>query len=99
MYVRPYKEAEMRLQSERDLSLLVARRRKELGLTQEQLSKQAGVRRATLADLERGGTTPSFTTVTALLAALDLMLDVSPAGAARGLRTSSLDEVLDRVRT
>lgn len=90
----------MRVGSERDLALLVARRRKELGLTQGQLARQAGMRRATLADLERGDTTPSFATVTALLAALGLVLDASPSrsDALPGRRRPSLDEVLDQVR-
>jgi len=90
----------MRVGSERDLALLVSRRRKELGLTQDQLARQAGVRRATLADLERGDTTPSFATVTALLNALGLVLDASPleSDALRGRRRPSLEEVLDQVR-
>lgn len=95
----------MRLRSVRDLSLLVARRRKELGLTQDQLAHKAGVRRATLADLERGSTSPSFATGTALLAALDLVLDAAPrartteSAAEPARRRPSLDDVLDQVRS
>jgi transcriptional regulator with XRE-family HTH domain len=94
----------VRLQSTRELALLVTRRRKDLGMTQEQLARRAGVRRATLADLERGDSTPSFATATRLLAALDLVLDASPtpddgikSETARRPRPS-LDDVLARNR-
>lgn len=53
----------------------VKARRNALGLSQEGLAELAGIRRATLSDLERGGDA-LFSTVVAVLGALNLSLQM-----------------------
>jgi HTH-type transcriptional regulator/antitoxin HipB len=55
----------------------IRRRRRELGLTQEQLAAKAGVRQRTISDLERSAAA-RVDTVLRALAALDLELVVRP---------------------
>jgi HTH-type transcriptional regulator / antitoxin HipB len=52
-------------------------RRRDLGLTQEQLAAKAGVRQRTISDIERS-TAARFDTVLRVLAALSLELVVRP---------------------
>lgn len=58
------------------------RLRTAAGLTQAQLAGMVGVRQATLSDLERGQSRPTFATLHELTEALDCTLDdlCSPAG-------------------
>jgi HTH-type transcriptional regulator/antitoxin HipB len=55
----------------------IRQRRRELGMTQEQLAAEAGVRQRTISDIERSATA-RFDTVLRALAALDLELVVRP---------------------
>ena len=55
----------------------IRQRRRELGLTQEQLAARAGVRQRTISDIERSAAA-RFDTVLRVLAALDLELVVRP---------------------
>jgi HTH-type transcriptional regulator/antitoxin HipB len=55
----------------------IRERRRELGLTQEQLAAKAGVRQRTISDIERSAAA-RFDTVLRALAALDLELVVRP---------------------
>jgi HTH-type transcriptional regulator/antitoxin HipB len=55
----------------------IRERRRELGLTQEQLAAKAGVRQRTISDIERSASA-RFDTVLRALAALDLELVVRP---------------------
>ena len=93
----------VRLSSAADLAAFVTRLRKEQGLTQAALAAKAGVRRATLADLERGRSSPSFETAVLLLRALGRVVDASTSrgdrGASTGRRSPTLDEVLNQVRS
>ncbi len=55
----------------------IRQRRRELGLTQEQLAAKAGMRQRTISDIERSAAA-RFDTVLRALAALDLELVVRP---------------------
>jgi HTH-type transcriptional regulator / antitoxin HipB len=55
----------------------IRERRREMGLTQEQLAAKAGARQRTISDLERSAA-GRFDTVLRALAALDLELVVRP---------------------
>ena len=50
----------------------VRKRRKELGFTQEELARQAGLHRTYVADVERGNRNPSLETVALLARGLGL---------------------------
>lgn len=68
-----------------------AERRKSLKLTQAELSRKAGISRATLDALENGRTGElGFSKVTKLLAALGLELTLQPARS----RRPTLDELI-----
>lgn len=65
----------MRLANDSDLAAFVRARRRELGLSQGRLAEIAGLRRATVADLERGQARGvRLETATALLDALGVIL-------------------------
>ena len=73
----------------------VARRRKELKLSQAELSRKAGISRATLDALEnRRAGELGFSKITRLLAALGLELTLQAAGSQR----PTLDELLQERR-
>jgi transcriptional regulator with XRE-family HTH domain len=73
----------------------VAQRRKEHGLTQTQLSRDAGISRATLDALENGRAGElGFSRLTRLLAALGLELTIQPTSSHR----PTLDELLQEDR-
>ena len=55
----------------------IRQRRRELGLTQDQLAAKAGVRQRTISDIERSAAA-RFDTVLRVLAALDLELVIRP---------------------
>ena len=52
------------------LAKRLVRRREQAGITQADLARQAGVRVETLNRIERGKTTPDFSTIRKLAAAL-----------------------------
>jgi len=73
----------------------IAEQRRSLKLTQAELSRQAGVSRATVDALENGRAGElGFSKVTKLLAALGLELEVQPAGSNR----PTLDELMQEDR-
>jgi HTH-type transcriptional regulator / antitoxin HipB len=94
----------MRLTNDQDLATYVRTRRRELGLSQEQLGERAGLRRATVTDIEQARSHPSFATATALLAALGVTLttyvpnSATMGGGSPGPARPDLDTVLDRLR-
>ena len=55
----------------------IRQRRRQLGLTQEQLADKIGVRQRTISELEKSATARS-TTVLSALAALDLEMVIRP---------------------
>lgn len=79
-----------------ELGALLAARRKELGKTQGEVGRLAGLRQEELSRLERGQL-PGFTTnrLLRLAHALGLTLSLQPT-ASRG---RTLDELLDEVRS
>ncbi|NYI07014.1 helix-turn-helix domain-containing protein [Allostreptomyces psammosilenae] len=52
-------------------------RRRELGLTQSQLARRAGMTQSAVSRMEAGGTTPTLDLLERLAVALDADLDVS----------------------
>jgi transcriptional regulator with XRE-family HTH domain len=74
---------------------LIAESRKKLKLSQAELSRKAGVSRATLDALENGRAGElGFSKLTKLLAVLGLELKLQPAGALR----PTLDELMQEDR-
>lgn len=67
------------MKSRFELATLVELRRAELGMTQTELARLAGVSRQWVNALEASVSNPSFTNLVAVLAALGLELDVIPA--------------------
>ncbi|MQA85873.1 MAG: helix-turn-helix domain-containing protein [Streptosporangiales bacterium] len=59
-----------------ELGRMVRRRREELGMTQAQLAKAAGLKQPAVARFEAGGTTPTIPTLERIAAALALRLSV-----------------------
>lgn len=66
----------MRVRTLQDLSALARGRRRELGLSQEELASRAGVSRTWVHDFERGKETVELRKVLVILDALDLLVDV-----------------------
>ncbi|MCR9087558.1 MAG: helix-turn-helix domain-containing protein [Rhodobacteraceae bacterium] len=60
------------------LGNIIRRARKTAKMTQADLGKRAGLRQATVSQIESGDTDPSTKTVLDMLAALDLELVVRP---------------------
>ena len=79
----------------RSLGRQIASRRKDLGLSQSDLARKAGISRATLDALENGRSGElGFTKVTNILSALGLELKVHEAN----LQRPTLDELLEEDR-
>ena len=79
----------------RSLGRQIASRRKDLGLSQSDLARKAGISRATLDALENGRSGElGFTKVTNILSALGLALKVHEAN----LQRPTLDELLEEDR-
>jgi HTH-type transcriptional regulator / antitoxin HipB len=68
----------MRIVDPRDLALSLRARRRELGMTQSQLAKAAGVSRRWLSDLETGKSTAEVGLVLKVVNTLGLVLDARP---------------------
>lgn len=64
--------------NKQSLLLSLTKRRKALGLTQEQVAKQIGVSRVTIGLFERGQTNLSFDTLIKTLEVLELRIEVHP---------------------
>lgn len=82
----------MRLGNARDVGLYVRTRRRDLSLTQADLSKSAGVSRRWLSDLERGKTTAEIGLVFKVLHALELTVEAKPIEF--GPNDIDLDEIM-----
>ena len=79
----------------RSLGTQIALRRKDLGLSQSDLARKAGISRATLDALENGRSSElGFTKVANILSALGLELRVHEAN----LQRPTLDELLEEDR-
>ncbi|ATY84501.1 XRE family transcriptional regulator [Kyrpidia spormannii] len=64
-------------------------RRRQLGLTQEQLAEKAGVKQSAIARLETGNAVPRLDTLIRIADALDLRLKLVPEEAGRELSAAS----------
>jgi HTH-type transcriptional regulator/antitoxin HipB len=62
----------------KQLGAIIRRQRRQLGLTQGQLGERAGLRQETISLMEAGNPANRVETVLAVLAALDLELQVAP---------------------
>jgi HTH-type transcriptional regulator / antitoxin HipB len=82
----------MKISSTRDLAAAVRGRRLNLGLSQADLAKQAGVSRPWLSNVETGKPTAEFGRIMRLLDALDLTLRLEVTG--NEPQTIDLDDVL-----
>jgi len=77
------------------IGALIAERRKSLKLSQAELSRKAGISRATLDALENGRASElGFSKVTRILVALGLELTAQPASSQR----PTLDELMEEDR-
>lgn len=70
-----------------DLGAAIRARRKELGLTQQQLSRQMGIRQPSISAIENGTATTQIGTILLLLRHLRLHLSIS----AQGVETKSIN--------
>ncbi len=68
----------MIVSNSRDLGLLIRNRRQELGLTQVEVSRRAGMSRQWLIQVEQGKGTAELDRVMRLLRVLRLRTDVAP---------------------
>lgn len=68
----------MLIRDNSDLARLVHERRRELGLTQEDLAGVIGVHRVFVSQFERGKTTVRFDLVLRLVQALGLEIEIRP---------------------
>ncbi|MQP68269.1 helix-turn-helix domain-containing protein [Niveispirillum sp. SYP-B3756] len=62
----------------KQLGAVIRRQRRKLGLTQGQLGERAGLRQETISLMEAGNPANRLDTLLAVLAALDLELQVAP---------------------
>ncbi|MDE3008347.1 MAG: helix-turn-helix transcriptional regulator [Acidobacteriota bacterium] len=69
----------MKVNSALDLAAVVRGRRHDLGLSQADMAKRAGVSRVWLSAVEAGKRSVNFGLVLRLLGAMDLKMDVSPS--------------------
>lgn len=90
-----------RIRTPRQLGAIVRGRRLEIGLTQGELARRAGVSRDWLSTFEKGKPTVEFSHVLRLLEVLDLQLEVSAGGPSRrgpAPATVDLDALLNSYR-
>ena len=73
----------MDLRRPRDLPAIVRGTRTDLGLSQDELARRAGVARKTVNEIERGASDPRLSIMLAVLDALDVSVTVRPNGASR----------------
>ena len=91
----------MALRSIRDIAAVVRGRRLDLGLSQAQLARQAGVSRKWISEFESGKSTAELGLVLRVLDALDLSLElVEQADLSRDQSRGAidLDAVLEQLR-
>lgn len=62
----------------KQLGAIIRRQRRKIGLTQGQLGERAGLRQETISLMEAGNAANRLETLLAVLAALDLELQVAP---------------------
>lgn len=62
----------------KQLGAIIRRQRRKMGLTQGQLGERAGLRQETISLMEAGNAANRLETLLAVLAALDLELQVAP---------------------
>ena len=83
-YSREISMAEL-ARSPKQIGTLIRRQRKKLGLTQGQLGERTGMRQETISLIETGNPASRLDTIQAILAALDLELQIAPRSRGRHL--------------
>lgn len=78
-----------------DAANVVRGRRAELGISQVELARRAGVSRKWIYEFEAGKPGAELRFVLTVFRALDLRLSVGPAGARESAGTADLDALLD----
>lgn len=88
------------MRSQRELASVVEQRRRERGLTQAELAERVGVSRQWVNALEAAEGNPTFTDLLAVLASLDLSLDIVEMTSAQrpAIVRPDLDELGNRHR-
>ncbi len=88
------------MRSQRELASVVEQRRRERGLTQAELAERVGVSRQWVNALEAAEGNPTFTNLLAVLASLDLSLDIVEMTSAQrpAIVHPDLDELGNRHR-
>lgn len=94
----------MSVRSVRDVAAAVRGRRQDLGISQVELARQAGVSRKWISECESGKSTAEFGLVLRVLDALALSLELREAparqeGVSEGRGAVDLDLLLNRLRT
>lgn len=89
----------MEIRTVRDLAAAVRGRRTDLGLTQADVARRAGVARKSISELESGKTTPAFAFVLRVSEALGLVIEARKPPARRPRRAVDLDAILERHRS
>lgn len=88
----------MTIRSIRDAAVAVRGRRTELGISQDELAKRAGVSRKWVVEFEAGKPSAEFALVIRVLDALGLALELGSADKARDHASVDLDDILDEYR-
>lgn len=92
----------MTIRSTHDLAAAIRGRRTDLGISQAELAKRAGVSRKWIYEFEAGKPTAEFGLLLRVLDALGLGLDIAPTVSDRmtdaGATTVDLDAVIDEYR-
>ena len=90
----------MKINSAKDLGLLVRDHRKAQGLTQAELAKQAGVKPLWISQFERGKSTVQIALVFQTLKALDISLWTGKEPSSKGSNKNkliNLDDILSNL--
>jgi len=90
----------MKVSTTYELGLLLAERRRQLGMTQQEFADQVGVPRLWVAQVETGKTNPTLSRLLEVVrrAGLSLSLDASPDGRRRPQDDHAADQPTQRRR-
>ena len=91
----------MRINSIRDVAVTVRGRRTDLGLSQAELARRAGVSRKWISEFEAGKPTAEFGLVIRVLDELGIVIDLTSgeeAAPSRAAKRVDLDALLDELR-
>lgn len=84
-------ENRRRVRSVRDVAAAVRGQRRDLGLSQAELARRAGVARKTISELETGKAAPELGLTLRVLAQLGLELQIEAGSRVRAPRSAAVD--------